>query len=69
MGLGLAEGKDIDEILNELGEVAEGVPTAKALYKIAQDNNIYLPIAREVYAMIEEHKPPMQSVNELLRDS
>ena len=66
VGLGLAEGKSMDVILEELGEVAEGVPTAKALHKIAQDKNIYLPIAAEVYAMIEERKDPLQSVKDLL---
>ncbi len=66
VGLGLAEGKNMDTILEELGEVAEGVPTAKALYKIAQAKDIYLPIAREVYAMIEEGKDPFQSVKDLL---
>lgn len=66
VGLGLAEGKSMDTILEELGEVAEGVPTAKALYKIAQAKDIYLPIAQEVYAMIEEGKDPLQSVKDLL---
>ncbi len=66
VGLGLSQGKSMDEILEELGEVAEGVPTAKALHKIAKDKEIYLPIAQEVYAMIEEGKDPMESVKDLL---
>ena len=66
VGLGLAKGLCMDAILEELGEVAEGVPTAKALQKIATDKDIYLPIASEVYAMIEEGKDPLQSVKDLL---
>jgi len=66
VGLGLAQGKNMDEILDELGEVAEGVPTSKALYKIATEKEIYLPIAQEVYAMIEKGKDPMKSVKDLL---
>ena len=66
VGLGLAKGQKIDEILEELGEVAEGVPTAKALHKIALKKDIYLPIAEEVYAMIEEGKDPAMSVKDLL---
>jgi len=66
VGLGLAQGKNMDEILEELGEVAEGVPTAKALHKIATDKELYLPIAEEVYAMIEEGKDPLVSVKDLL---
>ncbi len=67
VGLGLAKGQNMDEILEALGEVAEGVPTAKALHKIATDKDIYLPIAAEVYAMIEEGKDPLESVKDLLK--
>jgi len=66
VGLGLSKGKNMQEILEDLGEVAEGVPTAKALHKIAKDKGIYLPIAQEVYAMIEEDKDPFLSVQDLL---
>jgi len=66
VGLGLAAKKSMKSILEELGEVAEGVPTAKALHKISKDKKIYLPIAAEVYAMIEEGKDPLQSVKDLL---
>ncbi|UFH58532.1 NAD(P)H-dependent glycerol-3-phosphate dehydrogenase [Sulfurovum mangrovi] len=66
VGVGLAQGKKIEAILEELGEVAEGVPTAKALYLLAKQKDIYLPIATEVYAMVEEGKDPRQSVKDLL---
>ena len=65
VGLGLAKGKSIQEILEELGEVAEGIPTTKALFNIAQKENIYLPIAREVYNMLDGKEPSL-SVNDLL---
>jgi glycerol-3-phosphate dehydrogenase (NAD(P)+) len=67
VGLGLSEGKSMEQILVEIGEVAEGVPTAKALHKIATDREIYLPIANEVYLMIYEGKDPQQSVGDLLQ--
>jgi len=65
VGLGLAKDKSIEKILEELGEVAEGIPTTKALYNIAKKENIYLPIAREVYNMLEGKEPSL-SVNDLL---
>ena len=65
VGLGLAKGKSLEEILEELGEVAEGIPTTKALHNIAQKENIYLPIAHEVYNILEG-KEPMHSVQDLL---
>jgi glycerol-3-phosphate dehydrogenase (NAD(P)+) len=66
VGLGLAEGKSMKMILENLGEVAEGVPTALALRRIAQKEVLYLPIADEVYKMIEGGKDPRESVRDLL---
>ncbi len=65
VGLGLAEGKELDTILKELGEVAEGVYTTKAIVKIATDKNIYLPIATEVSQLLDG-KEPMASLKDLL---
>ena len=67
VGLFLAEGKKIDEILVSLGEVAEGVFTSKAIFEITQKKNIYTPIAREI-ALILEGKEPRVSVKDLLAD-
>ncbi|KIM03792.1 MAG: glycerol-3-phosphate dehydrogenase [Sulfurovum sp. AS07-7] len=66
VGFLFANRMKLEDILQELGEVAEGVPTAKALYDIAQKENIYLPIAKEVYNMLYEGKDPRQSVKDLL---
>jgi len=65
VGLGLSKGKDLDEILEELGEVAEGIPTTTALFTLAQKEDIYLPIANEVYNMLHG-KSPLESVSDLL---
>lgn len=48
VGLGLALGKELGEILDELGEVAEGVITAQAISDLGQKEGIYTPIAREI---------------------
>ncbi|MCW8837697.1 MAG: NAD(P)H-dependent glycerol-3-phosphate dehydrogenase [Thiovulaceae bacterium] len=65
VGLGLADGKTQDEILKELGEVAEGIGTAYALHEISEHKDIYLPIAKEVYEMLEG-KNPQESLKDLL---
>lgn len=65
VGLGLASCKPLSAILEELGEVAEGVKTAEAIYKISQDKQIYTPIAREV-KLILDGKNPKQSLKDLL---
>jgi len=65
VGLGLAKGLTQEEILDELGEVAEGIGTAYALQDISRKNRLYLPIAREVHAMLEG-KSPQESLRDLL---
>ena len=65
VGLGLAEKKEIEQIQEELGEVAEGIPTTKALFHIAKREEIYLPIASEVYKMLNG-KNPLVCVKDLL---
>lgn len=69
VGLGLAKGKSTEEILDELGEVAEGIYTTKALCKISNDKNIYLPIAHEVNYILEGGKTPLESLTDLLENT
>jgi len=66
VGLGLAKGKTLETILEELGEVAEGVKTAEAIYKLSTKHNIYTPIANEV-KLVLEGKNPQDSLKDLLR--
>lgn len=66
VGLNLAKGKLLNDILDELGEVAEGVYTTKAIYKLAKLNEVYTPIANEVYKIIYENKEPLKSLKDLL---
>ena len=65
VGLGIAAGKSQSEILEELGEVAEGIGTTYALHELSQQGDLYLPIAKEVYEMLEG-KSPLASLKDLL---
>jgi glycerol-3-phosphate dehydrogenase (NAD(P)+) len=65
VGLGIAAGKSQEEILKELGEVAEGIGTTYALHRIAAEKDMYLPIAKEVYELLEG-KDPHVSLQDLL---
>ncbi len=65
VGLGLAKGQSKEEIIKELGEVAEGIGTAYALNALAKKRSLYLPIAAEVYAVLEG-KNPKESLSTLL---
>lgn len=66
VGFALACGKSLDEILVELGEVAEGVATSKAIVKISNSMQIYTPIATEVSRIIGG-KDAKSSLKDLLK--
>lgn len=67
VGLFLAEGKKLETILEELGEVAEGVFTSEAIFELSTKHAIYTPIAHEI-ALILKGKEPRISVKDLLSD-
>ena len=62
----LARGKHIDEIRSDMKMVAEGVPTAKAVYLAAVERGVEMPICTEVYRIIYENKSPKESVRDLM---
>ncbi len=66
VGLNLAKGKMLEDILKELKEVAEGVYTAKAIYNLSLKYSIYTPIANEVYKILYEKKSIKESIKDLL---
>ncbi|WP_104716255.1 NAD(P)H-dependent glycerol-3-phosphate dehydrogenase [Helicobacter felis] len=68
VGLGLAKHQGLEAILQELGEVAEGVKTTEAIIQIAAKENIYTPIATELYALLQG-KNPLESMGALLQRS
>ncbi|MCW1360643.1 NAD(P)H-dependent glycerol-3-phosphate dehydrogenase [Campylobacter sp. US33a] len=67
-GLMLALGKGYQDIINELKEVVEGIPTAFAIEKISQKEQIYTPIVKEVVAILYG-KDAKESLKDLLRQN
>lgn len=65
VGFALAKGKNLEDILVELGEVAEGVFTTEAILELSKKYDIYTPIASEV-ALILKGKSPKLSLRDLL---
>lgn len=66
VGLGLAEGKGLQQILDELGHVAEGVPTAREVARLAASQDIDMPISMAVAAVLEGRLSARQAVEKLL---
>lgn len=66
VGYGLAQGKPLQQILGELGQVAEGVPTTFAVCALAERLGIEMPIAQTIHAVLEARINPQQAIRELM---
>ncbi len=66
VGLALAQGKKLDDILRELGHVAEGVHTAAAVEKRALQLGVEMPITSAVCAVLFGRVSPREAVELLL---
>jgi glycerol-3-phosphate dehydrogenase (NAD(P)+) len=62
VGAGLAEGKALPEILTGLGQVAEGVPTARAVARLAERHGLELPVCTAIHALLEGELTPHEAV-------
>jgi len=66
VGQQLAEGRPVDSILSGLGEVAEGVPTARATARLAGELAVEMPICAAVLAVIDGQQAPADALRALL---
>lgn len=66
VGFQLGQGKALDQILEDLGEVAEGVYTTRSVHDLAAREGVDLPIAEGVYRLLFEDIGPRELVHELM---
>jgi glycerol-3-phosphate dehydrogenase (NAD(P)+) len=66
VGMLLAQNLQLDEILQQLGHVAEGVYAAQEVHRLAQKLGVDMPICDAVYRVIYEHVPVAEMVANLL---
>lgn len=67
VGLRLARGQTLTEILAGLGHVAEGVHTAREVFKRANSLGVEMPITHEVDQVLSHGRPARTAVESLLR--
>lgn len=56
VGLALGQGQDLDQVVAELGQVAEGVNTLRLVKDEADAQDIYMPLVQGLYAIIYQGK-------------
>jgi len=66
VGLELAKGRKLDEILGGLGHVAEGVRSAREVARIAAARGVEMPVTDAVNAVLEGRLAPAKAAELLL---
>lgn len=66
VGYQLGEGKDLDQIVAELGQVAEGVNTLKLIKEQADELSIYMPLVSALYDVIYNKKTIAEVVGDMM---
>jgi glycerol-3-phosphate dehydrogenase (NAD(P)+) len=59
-------GESLQEVLDHLGSVAEGVPTTQSAYRLCRKLHITTPIIDQMYYVLYQNKPLPQAVKDLL---
>ena len=67
VGEELGKGRTIDEIIESMSQVAEGVKTSRTVIELGAKHGVDLPISREVYGVLYEGRTAMDAYRGLVR--
>ncbi len=63
----LGKGKALDEVIQDMGMVIEGINTCKAAYELAQQKNIEMPITEAIYNVLYNGKDIKDEISLLMQ--
>jgi glycerol-3-phosphate dehydrogenase (NAD(P)+) len=66
LGERIGRGETLEQILTEMVNVAEGVPTTRSVYLLARQRGVEMPITSELHQVLFENKPPRSAVVDLM---
>ncbi len=66
VGFELGKGRTLDEILNEMHMVAEGVKTTLSAYQLTRKLGVEAPLIEQMYEILYNNKEARQAVNNLM---
>jgi len=67
VGVEIAKGRKLKDIIIKMYDVAEGVPTSKAARELSRRLKIEMPITEEVYSVLYEGKDPFKAISHLMQ--
>lgn len=62
----LGKGLPLEEVLEQMGMVVEGIRTTKAAHQLAQKYDVAMPITAALYDVLFSDKTPKEAVDELM---
>jgi len=66
VGYALGQGQILPDILAQLGQVAEGVPTTRVLFDLAGRSGVEMPLCAALHSILFEHRPAPEVIRALL---
>ena len=69
VGVELARGRKLDEIVSSMKMVAEGVKTTDAAVDLAKRHAVEMPIAEQMYEMLHAGSSPQEAIRRLMERS
>ena len=66
-GILLGQGKNLDEIREEIGMTIESIDNIEIAYNLSKEYNIEMPIVHEIYKVLFNQKPAEEAINDLMR--
>ncbi|GGH79028.1 glycerol-3-phosphate dehydrogenase (NAD(P)+) [Pullulanibacillus pueri] len=62
----LGKGSTLEETLESMGMIVEGVRTTEAAYLLSEKEGVEMPITEAIYHVLFNHKDPKDAVDELM---
>ncbi len=66
VGYELGKGRKLNEILDEMKMIAEGINTARSVHQLVQKTGVEMPISEQIFKVLFEEKDPKIAVEELM---
>lgn len=63
----IGKGMPVEQVIRESASVIEGIPTTRAVLRLADRANVELPITQAVNDVLFEDKTPLQAITELMQ--
>lgn len=69
VGVELAHGRRLEEIVGSMKMVAEGIKTTSAAVELARRSSVEMPIAEQMFRMLHSGTPPREAIQRLMERS